>query len=106
MSEIEYFRREFDYLVSEGEKFADKYEIGRELRFSQEGSKDPFVERLLEAFAFLSGRIHERLDADMPEFSMGLLEQMLPHVLRPLSVLLYFESKTHQWYCYSGCFRT
>ncbi|MCK7532145.1 MAG: type VI secretion system baseplate subunit TssF [Marinilabiliales bacterium] len=29
--------------------------------------KDPFVERLFEGFAFLAGRIQERLDDEFPE---------------------------------------
>jgi len=53
------------------------------LRMSQRHRKDPFVERLYEAFAFLAGRIHERLDDDFPEITGGLLEQLFPHFLRP-----------------------
>ena len=83
MSELKYFHREYNYLQEAGEEFARKYAVGRELRFSDQQNKDPFVERLLEAFAFLCGRIHERLDDDVPEFSSGLLEQLLPHLLRP-----------------------
>ena len=84
MSEVKYFEREYNYLHAAGAEFAEKHSsIGRFLRLSDRDRKDPFVERLLEAFAFLSGRIHERLDDDMPEFAGSLLEQLFPHMLRP-----------------------
>jgi type VI secretion system protein ImpG len=84
VSEVEYFEREYNYLQSAGEEFAEKHKaIGGLLRLSERQRKDPFVERLMEAFAFLCGRIHERLDDDIPEFANGLLEQLFPHLLRP-----------------------
>ena len=79
-----YFEREYNFLQQEGEHFAEKHQgIAGELRMSQRQRKDPFVERLYEAFAFLAGRIHERLDDDFPEITGGLLEQLFPHFLRP-----------------------
>jgi type VI secretion system protein ImpG len=42
------------------------------------------VERLLEGFAFLTARIRERVDDDVPELVQGLTELLLPHYLRPL----------------------
>jgi type VI secretion system protein ImpG len=44
---------------------------------------DPYVERLLEGFAFLAGRIHLKMDAEFPRFSQRLLELVYPHYLRP-----------------------
>jgi type VI secretion system protein ImpG len=79
-----YFEREYNFLQQEGEHFAEKHQgIAGELRMSERHRKDPFVERLFEAFAFLAGRIHERLDDDFPEITGGLLEQLFPHFLRP-----------------------
>lgn len=84
MSEEKYFEREYNYLQIAGEEFAQRHQsIGGMLRLSEKQRKDPFVERLMEAFAFLCGRVHERLDDDMPEFTRGLLEQLFPHFLRP-----------------------
>jgi type VI secretion system protein ImpG len=45
---------------------------------------DPDVERLLEGFAFLTGRIRERIDDCVPEVIHDLTEMLLPHYLRPL----------------------
>ncbi len=79
-----YFEREYNFLQQEGERFAEKHQgIAGELRLTQRQRKDPFVERLLEGFAFLAGRIHERLDDDFPEITGGLLELMFPHLIRP-----------------------
>lgn len=84
MDEKKYFEREYNYLQSAGENFSRKHqELGSMLRMSEKQRKDPFVERLFEAFSFLSGRIHERLDDDIPEFTSGLLELLFPHFLRP-----------------------
>ncbi|RKG84539.1 type VI secretion system baseplate subunit TssF [Corallococcus terminator] len=49
-----------------------------------ERGADPDVERLLEGFAFLTARIRERLDDNVPEMVHGLTELLLPHYLRPL----------------------
>jgi type VI secretion system protein ImpG len=79
-----YFEREYNFLQQEGERFAEKHQrIAGELRITDRQRKDPFVERLFEAFAFLAGRIHERLDDDFPEITGSLLEQLFPHFLRP-----------------------
>jgi len=84
MSIKKYFEREYNFLQQEGEKFAEKHQgLAGELRLSQRQRKDPFVERLFEGFAFLAGRIHERLDDDFPEITSGLLDLLFPHFLRP-----------------------
>lgn len=49
-----------------------------------ERGTDPDVERLLEGFAFLTARMRERVEDDVPEMVQGLTELLLPHYLRPL----------------------
>ncbi len=94
MDEKKYFEREYNYLQVAGESFARKHqELGSMLRLSEKQRKDPFVERLFEAFSFLSGRIHERLDDDIPEFTSGLLELLFPHFLRPFPSCAILEVK-------------
>jgi type VI secretion system protein ImpG len=34
-------------------------------------ARDPYVERLFEGFAFLMGRLREKLDDDLPELTEG-----------------------------------
>lgn len=45
---------------------------------------DPYVERLLEGFAFLAARVHLKLDAEFPRFTQGLLETIYPDYLCPV----------------------
>ncbi|RQW07065.1 MAG: type VI secretion system baseplate subunit TssF [Calditrichaeota bacterium] len=93
-----YFEREYNFLQIAGEEFAEKHQsIAGRLRLSERQRKDPFVERLMEAFAFLAGRIHERLDDEIPEFTGGLLEQLFPHFLRPFPSCALLEAE-----CLSG----
>ncbi len=44
---------------------------------------DPYVERLLEGFAFLAARVQLKLDAEFPRFTQTLLEIVYPHYLAP-----------------------
>ena len=45
--------------------------------------QDPFVERLLEGFAFLAARVQLKLSAEFPRFTQSLLETIYPHYLAP-----------------------
>jgi type VI secretion system protein ImpG len=44
---------------------------------------DPYVERLIEGFAFLTSRVQLKLDAEFPRFSNRLAEIVYPHFLAP-----------------------
>jgi len=84
MSIEKYFEREYNFLQTSGEEFAKKHPtLGSRLRLSERERKDPFVERLYEGFAFLAGRIHERLDDSFPEIAGGILEILFPNLLKP-----------------------
>jgi len=78
----EYFRDELNYLRGMGQLFglANPSIAGLLI----ERGSDPDVERLLEGFAFLTARIHQRVDDAVPEVVHGLTELLLPHYLRPL----------------------
>lgn len=70
-------------------------ELGREFAranpdaapFLAEQGSDPDVERLLEGFAFLTARIRQKLDDELPEFTHALMEMFWPHYLRPIPAL-------------------
>src|SRR5216684_2855191 len=51
---------------------------------AKEVCPDPYVERLLEGFAFLAARVHLKLDAEFPRFTQTLLETVYPHYLSPV----------------------
>src|SRR5581483_4134267 len=68
-----------------GAEFADKYpKVASRLVLGPNGSEDPHVERLMEAFAFLAARIHLKIDDDLPEITESLLNVLYPHFLRPI----------------------
>jgi type VI secretion system protein ImpG len=82
MSINTYYRDELAYLREMGDLFA-KANPRLSAHLSKEAS-DPDVERLLEGFAFLVGRLRQRLDAEMPELALTLLQLVWPHYLRPV----------------------
>src|SRR5690606_38985717 len=56
-----YFEEEMRYLHEAGKAFAQAYpEQARYLNVDSVTDRDPYVERLFEGFAFLTGRIRER----------------------------------------------
>lgn len=80
-----YYDRELQYLHEAGKAFAGAHpEVASALDISGVSDRDPYVERLLEGFAFLSGRIHQRLDDEFPQYTEGLLELLQPDALRPV----------------------
>jgi type VI secretion system protein ImpG len=85
---LEYYRRELTFLRKTAEGFAEDYpKIAGRLLLEPGGSKDPHVERLIEAFAFIAARIHLKLDDEFPEITESLLQVMYPHYLSPLPAM-------------------
>lgn len=83
-----YYERELTYLRRLGAEFALKYpKVAARLQLEATKCEDPHVERLLEGFAFLSARIHHRLDDDLPEVSEALLDVLHPQHVRPIPSL-------------------
>jgi type VI secretion system protein ImpG len=81
---IDYYNRELAYMRELGSEFAEAYpKIGARLGMLDGEVADPFVERLLEGFAFLTARIQLKMDAEFPRFSQQLLEVVYPHYLAP-----------------------
>ncbi|MDL2408865.1 type VI secretion system baseplate subunit TssF [Rhizobium calliandrae] len=77
-----YYRDELSYLHEMGALFAKANP--RLSRHLGKDAADPDVERLLEGMAFLVGRLRQRLDAEMPELALTLLQLVWPHYLRPV----------------------
>jgi len=80
-----YYQDELNYLRELGREFAAAYpETGQYLH---EAGADPDVERLLEGTAFLTGRLRQKLDDELPEFTHGLIETFWPQYLRPIPAM-------------------
>src|SRR5215469_14269588 len=66
-------------------EFAAKYpKIASRLLLEEDKCEDPHVERIIEAFAFLAGRVHIKIDDEFPEITESLLSILYPHYLRPI----------------------
>lgn len=85
MSFNKYYQDELAYLRELGAEFAN--ENPNLAPFLSRESTDPDVERLLEGFAFLSGRMRQKLDDELPELTHSLLQLMWPHFLRPIPAM-------------------
>lgn len=82
---LSYYQRELVFLKQHGKVFAQRFpKVARRLGMIDGGSEDPHVERLIESFALLTARIHQRLDDDMPEVAEALLTTLAPHFMRPI----------------------
>lgn len=76
---------ELAYLRTAGAAFALKYpKVAERLEFADSGSIDPQVERLIEAFAFLTARLQRQYNAHFPEIPTALLEILYPQLAAPL----------------------
>jgi type VI secretion system protein ImpG len=82
---LAHYESELSFLRKLGAEFADKYpNVASHLVLGPNGSEDPHVERLVEAFAFLAARIHLKIEDDFPEITEALLNVLYPHFLRPV----------------------
>ncbi|MGL5700402.1 MAG: type VI secretion system baseplate subunit TssF, partial [Kluyvera sp.] len=87
--EERYYHEELDYLRQLGKVLAQ--EKPHLARFLSEKEGDPDVERLLEAFAFLSGGLRQKLEDEFPEFTHGLINMLWPNYLRPVPSMTVIE---------------
>jgi type VI secretion system protein ImpG len=82
---LEYYNRELQFMRDMGAEFAQAYpRIAARLGLEGLECADPYVERLLEGFAFLAARVQLKLDARHPEFTQHLLEMVYPQFLTPI----------------------
>lgn len=82
---LPYYERELTYLRQLAKEFASEYpKIAGRLKIDGEVCEDPHVNRLIEAFSFLTARIHKKLDDEFPEITDALLGMLYPHYLRPI----------------------
>ncbi|QXH59822.1 type VI secretion system baseplate subunit TssF [Pseudomonas azerbaijanorientalis] len=89
---LRYFDAEMRYLREAGQEFAQAFpDRAAQLNLDKPGTRDPYVERLFEGFAFLMGRLREKLDDDLPELTEGLVSLLWPHYLRTIPSLAIVE---------------
>jgi type VI secretion system protein ImpG len=84
-----YYQDELTFLREMGREFSQAHPEAA--HFLAEGGTDPDVERLLEGFAFLTGRIRQKLDDEFPELVHALVSLLMPHYLRPIPPISLIE---------------
>src|SRR3954468_6821892 len=81
---LSYYNRELQYVRQLGGEFAKQFpKIAGRLGLDAFECADPYVERLLEGFAFLSARVQLKIDSEFPRFTENMLEMVYPHYLAP-----------------------
>jgi len=89
-----YYEEELRYLYDSGREFAKAHpDRAQFLNIDAVGDRDPYVERLFEGFAFLAGRIREKLDDSFPELTEGLINLLWPHFNHAIPSLTIIECK-------------
>jgi type VI secretion system protein ImpG len=77
-----YYQDELTYLRELGKEFASAYP-GIAPMLAERGG-DPDVERLLEGVAFLTGKIRQKIDDELPEVIHSVAALLFPHYVRQI----------------------
>lgn len=83
------YQDELTHLRELGTEFAREHpKIAARLSLDGVEVADPYVERLLEGFAFLAARVHLKLDAEQPRLIAQLLDALYPNFLAPQPAMM------------------
>jgi len=96
---LPYYESELKFIRQMAGEFAEKYpKVAGRLLLQPDTCEDPHVERLIEGFALLAGRVHRKLDDEFPEITEALLDVLYPHYLRPVpsQAIVQFQLDTSQ----------
>jgi len=86
---LQYYNRELQHAREMGAEFAREFpKVAGRLGMENLECADPYVERLLEGFAFMAARIQLKLDAEFPRFTQHLFELVYPHYLTPIPSMM------------------
>lgn len=88
------YNSELQHVRDMGAEFAKEFpKIAGRLGMEGVEVADPYVERLLEGFSFLSARVQLKIQSQYPRFTQNLLEIVYPHYLAPTPsmVIVQFE---------------
>jgi type VI secretion system protein ImpG len=85
---LDHYNRELQHLRDMGGEFAAEFpKIAGRLGLDAFDCADPYVERLLEGFAFLAARVQLKFDCGYTRFTQHLLESVYPALLAPLPAM-------------------
>ncbi len=77
-----YYQDELTYLRELGQEFASAYPAIAPMLAETGG--DPDVERLLEGVAFLTGKLRQKIDDELPEVIHSVAALLFPHYVRQI----------------------
>lgn len=81
---LDYYNQELTFIREMAQEFAERHpKIAGRLGMNGIEIADPYVERLIEAFCFLSARTQVKLDAEFPKFTQRLLDIIYPNYNSP-----------------------
>lgn len=82
---LEYYNSELLHVRETAAEFAREFpKIAGRLALEGVECADPYVERLLEGFAFLAARVQLKIDSEFPAFTQHLMEMVFPGFLSPV----------------------
>lgn len=86
---LKLYNQELAHLREVGAEFAHEFpKIASRLTMDGLEVADPYVERLLEGFAFMAARTQLKLDAEYPRFIQHMLETVYPNFLSPVPAMM------------------
>ena len=86
---LRHYEQELRFVRELGGEFAaENPKIAGRLGLDAFECADPYVERLLEGFAFLAARVQLKLESEFPTFTQNILEIVYPHYLAPTPSML------------------
>jgi type VI secretion system protein ImpG len=86
---LRYYNQELQHLREMGAEFATQFpKIAGRLGMDGIEVADPYVERMIEGFAFLAARVQLKIEAEFPRFTARLLEIVYPGYLAPTPSML------------------
>ena len=93
-----FYWKELNFLRDQAKEFAKEYKeqagfLGLDTTTGR--SPDPHVERMIQAFALLAARVHQKIDDDFPELTEALLGLLYPHYLAPIPSMLIARLEPH-----------
>lgn len=81
---LRHYDTELRHIREMGAEFARDYpKIAGRLGLEGFACADPYVERLLEGFAFMAARVQLKMDSEFPQLIQSLTEIVYPHFLAP-----------------------
>ncbi|HEY3853917.1 MAG TPA: type VI secretion system baseplate subunit TssF [Verrucomicrobiae bacterium] len=84
---VKYFEEELTHVRRMTDEFKAIYpRVAERLQLGQTPA-DPYVQQLMDAFAFLAARVQLKLDGEYPRFIEALLQTIFPHYLAPIPAM-------------------